>query len=90
MNYCKDVSILNQVNIGSDQKILTHRMVVNTRIEGVKKIKRLPKPNLRTLKTNVDEFHTTRTNKFEVIRDLGNNIDEWNTKITEATKIIAI
>ncbi|NNK28772.1 MAG: reverse transcriptase family protein, partial [Flavobacteriaceae bacterium] len=92
ITHVKDVSTLNQVNIGSDHRPLRGKLVINTKLEREKKIRKTSKPNQEKLKVNKELFQNKLKNQFEILNrsDIMENIDSYSNKIIDITKLAAI
>ncbi len=51
-----DVSTLNQINVGSDHKMLRCRVEINTKYEREKKLRKSPKPDHKKMRFNNETF----------------------------------
>ena len=62
-----DVSVLNSFSTGSDHRLLRDHIILNTKIERAKRIKKVGKANSQTLTTKKKEFKLLLTNRFKVL-----------------------
>ena len=76
-----DVSVLNSFNTGSDHRLLRAHIILNTKIERAKMIKKVGKVNSQNLTTKKKEFQLLLTNRFTALSN--DDIDQHCEKITE-------
>lgn len=85
---CKDVSVLNRFNTGSDHRLVRTNIVINTKYERQKLIHKTHFPTTDTLIQKQNQYQQELQNKLGPIQNLHEKgIDELAEKITKDIQI---
>lgn len=85
---CNDVTVLNRFDTGSNHRLVRATIVINTRLERRKLIRKTGYPTIEELSQKVDEYQTIIRRKLhpaESLTELG--LDDLCSRITKSIQV---